>query len=109
MERDLRRGNLAALCDDSDNNNIQELQAQPTDYVPSQDISGPTHNPHGVRVAPVKMYDTKLGTDVLGANISGKARGKHQINYLMASAAALEAKPSKTKSHRASAKQKYGW
>jgi hypothetical protein len=48
-------------------------------------------------------------------DISGKQRGKHQLNALLASAASLESQlarnptSQKMSSHCATAKRKYGW
>ncbi len=43
---------------------------------------------HGVKVAPVIMYETKAGTDFLSAQVPGRA-SKNQVNYIMAAAAKL--------------------
>lgn len=109
MERALRSGNMSAV---DGHGNVQTFDAQQHVYMPEDSATTAPNQGTGVRVAPVAMYDTKAGKDVLGANVSGKARGKNQINYLMASAAAFEAnqaQQAKAKSHRASAKRKYGW
>ena len=87
------------------------LDAESNAYVLDQPTSS-TQNKSGVRIAPVAMYDTKAGKDVLGAGVSGKAKSKNQINFLMASAAAYEAneaQKTRVKVQRANAKRKYGW
>jgi hypothetical protein len=108
IEKALRSGNLAAIDNYDD---IQKLNAESIVYVPQEEtFMAPKGS--GIRVAPVAMYDTKAGKDILGASVSGKARGKNQINALMASAAAFQAnqlQQQKVKSHRADAKRKYGW
>lgn len=109
MERALRSGNMSAV---DGHGNVQTFDSQQHVYMPEDSATTAPNQGTGVRVAPVAMYDTKAGKDVLGANVSGKARGKNQINYLMASAAAFEAnqaQQAKAKSHRADAKRKYGW
>jgi hypothetical protein len=108
IEKSLRSGYLDVV-EDSINfhtivseSNIYSADQQPTSY----------QNKTGVRIAPVAMYDTKSGTDVVGAKVSGKARSKNQINFLMVSAAAYEASEAQKqnlKSQRASSKRKYGW
>ena len=108
IEKALRSGNLAAIDNFDD---IQKLNAESIVYIPQEEtFMAPKGS--GIRVAPVAMYDTKAGKDILGASVSGKARGKNQINALMASAAAFQAnqvQQQKVKSHRADAKRKYGW
>ena len=106
MEKALRSGNFDTLS----GTNVQTLHNPSSAYAAPAPGEAPRHN---VKVAPVRMYDTKAGTDVLGANISGKAKGKNQVNHLMAAAAAFELKESqgafKPKSQKANAKRKYGW
>jgi len=111
MEKALRRGDLDAIAD----NEFEHLQQQaPDSYMLPQDQQHHQQQGHGIKVAPVAMYDTKQGQGVIGA-AAGKARGKNQINYLMASAAAYEAdqqvvtSAQKMKIYRTNAKQKYGW
>lgn len=108
MEKALRSGNLTAIDGQA---GIHTLASDANVYMP-QEESFNTAQASGVRVAPVAMYDTKAGQDVMGAGVSGKAKGKNQINHLMASAAAFEAnqaQQTKLKTHRANAKSKYGW
>jgi hypothetical protein len=106
MEKALRLGNFDTLS----GVNVQTLHKPSNAYIIPAPGEAPRHN---VKVAPVRMYDTKAGTDVLGATISGKAKGKNQVNHLMAAAAAFELKESqgafKPKSQKANAKRKYGW
>ena len=106
MEKALRSGNFDTLS----GVNVQTLHKPFNAYIIPAPGEAPRHN---VKVAPVRMYDTKAGTDVLGATISGKAKGKNQVNHLMAAAAAFELKESqgafKPKSQKANAKRKYGW
>ena len=108
IEKALRSGDLDAV-----DGTVQftNLDAESNVYVLDQPASA-TQNRSGVRIAPVAMYDTKAGKDVLGAGVSGKAKSKNQINFLMASAAAYEAneaQKTKVKAQRANAKRKYGW
>jgi hypothetical protein len=108
MEKALRSGNFSGISGD----NVQTLDttADANTYIAPAQQEAPRHN---VKVAPVRMYDTKAGTDVLGASVSSKAKGKNQVNHLMAAAAAFELKESQgmfqVKSHKANAKRKYGW
>ena len=107
MEKALRAGNFSAL----DGYTTQSIQPAANVYMAPQEESAAATG-LGIRVAPVRMYDTKAGGDVIGAKISGKAKSKNQINFLMASAAAFEMNQSQAqrlKSHRVSAKRKYGW
>jgi hypothetical protein len=108
IEKALRSGDLDAI-----DNTVQftNLDAESNVYVLDQPASA-TQSKSGVRIAPVAMYDTKAGKDVLGAGVSGKAKSKNQINFLMASAAAYEAneaQKTRVKAQRANAKRKYGW
>lgn len=108
MEKALRAGNLDAL------QGVATVEAEASVYVPQEETyrvptSGIT------KVAPVSMYDPKAGSDVMQAGATGKQRGKHQINTLLASAASLELQRARAigtsggKSKRADAKRKYGW
>jgi hypothetical protein len=108
IEKALRSGDLDAVDGSVE---FQTLDSESSVYV--LDLpSTTTQNRSGVRIAPVAMYDTKAGKDVLGAGVSGKAKSKNQINFLMASAAAFEAneaQKTRVKTQRANAKRKYGW
>jgi hypothetical protein len=89
------------------------LEAEGSIYVPQEETYA-VPSSGAVRVAPVRMYDPKAGTDVVQADVTGKQRGKHQINQLLASAANLELQRARAtgtgvKSKRADAKRKYGW
>lgn len=108
IEKALRSGDLDAVDGSVE---FQTLDTEPSVYVLDQPATT-TQNRSGVRIAPVAMYDTKAGKDVLGAGVSGKAKSKNQINFLMASAAAFEAneaQKTRVKTQRANAKRKYGW
>mmetsp|Transcript_25095 Transcript_25095/g.38095 ORF Transcript_25095/g.38095 Transcript_25095/m.38095 type:complete len:340 (+) Transcript_25095:70-1089(+) len=108
MEKSLRAGKLDVVDTFDGTRNID---GETFVYLPEQHQNNGETGYGGIRVAPVAMYDTKSGKDIMGG-ISGKARGKNQINFLMASAAALEANKatqSKAKSYRVNAKRKYGW
>jgi hypothetical protein len=109
MEKALRAGNLQALEGVTTTVEAQALAYAPreeTYRVPSFGIT---------KVAPVGMYDPKAGSDVMQAGATGKQRGKHQINALLASAASLELQRARAigtsggKGKRADAKRKYGW
>jgi hypothetical protein len=75
--------------------------------------AGETH--HGIRVVPTTHFNPGAGMTAVSTEISGKHRGKHQPNALLASAASLESQRArnptsqKMSSHRATAKRKYGW
>ena len=108
MEKALRAGNLDAL------QGVATVEAEASVYIPQEETyrvptSGIT------KVAPVSMYDPKAGSDVMQVGATGKQRGKHQINTLLASAASLELQRARAigtsggKSKRADAKRKYGW
>jgi hypothetical protein len=108
IEKALRSGDLDSV---GDSVNVYTLDGASNVYAPEKEAFT-TQKGSGVRIAPVAMYDTKAGKDVLGAGVSGKAKGKNQINYLMVSAAAFEAneaQKTKVKTQRANAKRKYGW
>lgn len=110
MEKALRQGNLDALEDSYGTT----LQAEGAVYVPEEETYA-VPSSGAVRVAPVRMYDPKAGTDVVQADVTGKQRGKHQINQLLASAANLELQRARGmgagggNTKRADAKRKYGW
>ena len=108
IEKALRSGDLNAI---DGHDGVHSLDGDSNVYVPEQETYM-AQKGTGVRIAPVAMYDTKAGKDVVGGGVSGKARGKNQINHLMASAAAFEAnqaQQAKVKTNRANAKRKYGW
>lgn len=108
MERALRHGNLAAVTDRNDVVSME--QAQPDQYTPAPETYAVPA--HGIKVAATAMYDPKTGEKTVGGPT---ARGKNQINQLMASAAdfelhrARQGGSSSGNPHRANAKQKYGW
>ncbi|GAX20097.1 hypothetical protein FisN_18Lh035 [Fistulifera solaris] len=107
MEKALRKGDFQTL---QVTHYVE--QANPDAYVPDPETYAVPQ--HGIKVVPTAMYDPKAGT---ATNLAaGKGRGKNQIHHLMASAANLElqrargmAGTSNASSHRANAKQKYGW
>lgn len=112
MERALRQGNLSEALQGC--TNVAKIeQAQPDAYVPEPETYAVPS--HGIKVVPTAMYDPKAGQAVTSA--SGKGRGKNQLHHLMASAANLELQRARGlgaganagRSHRANAKQKYGW
>ena len=109
MEKALRSGNMSAL-EDSD---MTTLEAEGSVYAPQEETYA-VPSSGAVRMTSVRMYDPKAGSDVVQSDVSGKQRGKHQINQLLASAASLElqrarAVGSGAKPKRADAKRKYGW
>lgn len=106
IERALRQGNLSAVDDQV---TTQIAQAQPNQYRPAEETYAVPQ--HGIKVAATAMYDPKAGAAVIG---KGGGRGKNQITHLMAAAANLELQRARNPSqmgntHRANAKQKYGW
>jgi len=108
IEKALRAGRLNVVDDYDQTCNILATE---NNYV-MEERTDQTLAVERIRVAPVAMYDTTARKDIIGATITGKARGKNQINFLMASAAALEENQlnkEKAKGYRASAKRKYGW
>lgn len=110
MEKALRSGNMSALEDISD---MTTLEAEGSVYVPQEETYA-VPSSGAVRMTSVRMYDPKAGSDVVQSDVSGKQRGKHQINQLLASAASLELQRARAvgggaKPKRADAKRKYGW
>mmetsp|Transcript_32634 Transcript_32634/g.37128 ORF Transcript_32634/g.37128 Transcript_32634/m.37128 type:complete len:119 (+) Transcript_32634:604-960(+) len=108
MEKALRAGRLNIIDNYDKTCNIN---AAAGNYVCEKDRHNKTVGDR-IRVAPVAMYDTKARKDVLGASITGKARGKNQINFLMASAANFEENQTsreRASKYRVNAKRKYGW
>lgn len=111
MEKALRKGNFQSL--DASQNHVTHYleQARPDSFVPDPETYAVPQ--HGIKVVPTAMYDPKAGTSTNLA--AGKGRGKNQIHHLMASAANLELQRARgmassgSSSHRANAKQKYGW
>ncbi|CAJ1956431.1 unnamed protein product [Cylindrotheca closterium] len=108
MERMLRQGNLAGVTSDV------HLEGQAHVYQQPQEAQQQSYQSHGVRVVPTAQYNTGAGGMVTAANITGKQRGKNQMNALLSSAASLEAQRARNplpqqKVQRANAKRKYGW
>ena len=82
-------------------------------YQMPQDQQTSSYQSHGVRVVPTTQYNVGTGSSAASINISGKQRGKNQMNALLASAASLESQrarmPQSQQTHRANARSKYGW
>ena len=111
MQKALRSGDFGKLDTVHGIQTIQREAHQGT-YVPTEESTATSGT--GIRVANVAMYNTKSGVEEVGTDVSDKAKGKNQINHLMASAASFEANQQLThsqrlKTNRASAKRKYGW
>lgn len=111
LERALRHGQLDAVETDL------SLHADTNQYNPSiASLNAVPPSEFGIKVAPTAMYDPSVGGTV-GGHLKG--RGKNQINHVMAAAAHLEEQrrqqylrdgsAASGKTHRANAKQKYGW
>lgn len=73
IEKALRSGDLDSV---GDSVNVYTLDGASNVYAPEKEAFT-TQKGSGVRIAPVAMYDTKAGKDVLGAGVSGKAKGKN--------------------------------
>ena len=110
LQKALRAGNMDQVLAAGGNvTNVE--QVDPTAFVPAPETYAVPQN--GVRVVATQMYNPKVGGDVQVNAGSGRARGKNQINQLMASAANFELQQArsgqKTSNQRAGAKRKYGW
>lgn len=108
MERMLRQGNLSSVTSDV------HLEGQAHVYQAPQEEEQATYQSHGVRVVPTTQYNAGAGGMVTAAKITGKQRGKNQMNALLVNAASLEAQRARNplpqqKVQRANAKRKYGW
>jgi hypothetical protein len=108
MEELLRQGNFDGVTSDV------HLRGQDNVYQMPQEQNSASYQSHGVRVVPTAQYNVGSGTTTASVNISGKQRGKNQVNALLASAASLEAQRARNPLqqqtiHRANAKRKYGW
>lgn len=107
MEQMLRQGNLDGVTSDV------HLEGQDNVYQMPQDQQTSSYQSHGVRVVPTVQYNVGSGSSAASMGISGKQRGKNQMNSLLASAASLESQrarvPQKQSTHRANARTKYGW
>ncbi|KAL3928635.1 MAG: hypothetical protein SGBAC_012563 [Bacillariaceae sp.] len=108
MERMLRQGNLAGVTTDV------HLEGQAHVYQPPQEQQQQAYQKHGVRIVPTSQYNTSTGGMAASISISGKQRGKNQMNALLSSAVSLEAQRARSpvpqqKVQRANAKRKYGW
>lgn len=110
LAKALRAGNLDQALGDS--KGVTKLdQAMPTAFVPEPETYAVPAN--GVRVVATQMYNPRAGKDVQTNLGAVRARGKNQINQLMASAANFELQQArsghKTNNQRTGAKRKYGW
>jgi hypothetical protein len=111
MEQMLRAGNLQGLS----TGDVIELEGASNVYQPMDTNAAAAETHHGIRVVPTTHYNPGAGMSAASTDISGKQRGKHQLNSLLASAASLESQrlqnptTQKMSSHRATAKRKYGW
>ena len=107
MEQMLRQGNLDGITSDV------HLEGTENVYQMPQDQQTSSYQSHGVRVVPTTQYNVGTGSSAASINISGKQRGKNQMNALLASAASLESQrarmPQSQQTHRANARSKYGW
>jgi hypothetical protein len=108
MEQMLRQGNLAGVSSDV------HLHGQDNVYEVPQDQQQASNQSQGVRVVPTSQYNVGMGTTAASIAISGKQRGKNQMNSLLASAASLESQRARNPQtqqnvHRTNAKSKYGW
>jgi hypothetical protein len=107
LERALRHGDLDAV----QGSETSILQQEDSNYVPVPSPETSTLPSHKIRVAATAMYDPSAGAAVVGLS---KGKGKNQIHHVMAAAAQLELQRARNTSntsntHRANAKQKYGW
>eukprot|EP00980_Cylindrotheca_fusiformis_P026089 scaffold15311_cov136-Cylindrotheca_fusiformis.AAC.11 len=110
MEQMLREGNLDGVSSDVHLHGQDNVYEVPQD----QQQHSTQAQSHGVRVVPTSQYVPGMGTTASTIKISGKQRGKNQVNALLASAASLEAQRARNplpqqNTHRANAKRKYGW
>jgi hypothetical protein len=120
MEAMLRAGNLDGIDSDihltsggNANYTVEALLQQQQ----QQHQVAPHYQAHGVRIVPTSHYNTATGQMDASASISGKQKGKNQLNALLANAASLEASrlenpqlSANTRgTYRNNAKRKYGW
>lgn len=108
MEQMLRQGNLEGVSSDV------HLHGQDNVFEIPQDQQQASQQSHGIRVVPTSQYNPGAGAAAATVKISGKQRGKNQMNALLASAASLEAQRARNplpqqNIHRSNAKRKYGW
>ena len=118
MEAMLRAGNLDEIDSDihltgggNANYAAQALLQQQQQQATAQ------YQAHGVRVVPTSQYNPATGQMDASASISGKQKGKNQLNALLANAASLEASRMENPqlsnntrgTYRNNAKRKYGW
>jgi hypothetical protein len=118
MEAMLRAGNLDAVDSDVHLSGGGNTNYAAQALLQQQAVSAAPHfNAHGVRVVPTSHYNTATGKMDASATISGKQKGKNQLNALMVNAASLEASrlenpqqlSNNASTHRNNAKRKYGW
>jgi hypothetical protein len=111
MEQMLRAGNLQGLS----TGDVIELQGEFNVNQPIETTAAAAETHHGIPVVPRMHCNPGAGMTVASTGISGKQRGKHQLNGRLVTAALLESQracnPSSQKmsSHRTMAKWKYGW
>lgn len=108
MERMLRQGNLDGVTSDI------HLEGQANVYQAPQELQQQSYQSHGVRMVPTAQYNAGMGGMTASTKVSGKQRGKNQMNALLSNAVSLEAERARNplpqqKVHRANAKRKYGW
>ena len=118
MEAMLRAGNIDGIDSDihltgggNANYAAQALLQQQQQQATAQ------YQAHGVRVVPTSQYNPATGQMDASASISGKQKGKNQLNALLANAASLEASRLENPqlsnnprgTYRNNAKRKYGW
>mmetsp|Transcript_14951 Transcript_14951/g.36706 ORF Transcript_14951/g.36706 Transcript_14951/m.36706 type:complete len:211 (-) Transcript_14951:78-710(-) len=115
MEQMLRAGKIDEIQGD------RQLEMESNQYHLSGDVGGGgsagDHNAHGIKVVPTSSYQSSAGTTMASTDVNLKQKNKHQLNSLLANAASLEAARAQNplhttkanKSHRASAKRRYGW
>lgn len=114
MEQMLRAGKIDEIQSD------HQLEMESNHYRISGDVGGGDkggYSSHGIKVVPTSSYEASAGTTSASTDVSFKQKNKHQLNSLLANAASLEAARAQNpfhatnsaKSHRASAKRRYGW
>jgi len=124
MQKALRAGQLDQALTGShavaSNVHVTSMdQVHPTDYVPQPETyATASGGVNGVKVAATTMYNPQAGSDVQADLAAQRAKGKNQINALMASAANFQLQQTRmggggnktnNNSQRAGAKRKYGW
>ena len=115
MEQLLRAGKLQDVTE------TVSLEGPSNVYQPPAPAQQQQYQSHGIRVVPTTRYNVGMGQSTASMQVTGRQRGKHQLNSLLVSAAALEAQRARNpmgdggtnsssgSSHRVNAKRKYGW